>query len=86
MVTLISIMNLLPAILSAVQAVEAALPIPGAGKAKLDLVLNTVSDVYAADQQIQKALPADTLVSIVTSTITHIVACFNAFGMFKKSK
>jgi hypothetical protein len=86
MATLIAIMNLLPAILAAVQAVEAALPMPSAGKAKLDLVLGTVSDVYAADQQIQKAIPGDQLAAIVTSTVSHVVTTFNTLGLFKKAK
>jgi hypothetical protein len=86
MATLIAIMNLLPSILSAVQAVEAALPMPGAGKAKLDLVLGTVSDVYAADLQIQKAIPGDLLVGIVTGIVGKIVATFNALAVFKKTK
>ncbi|MCU1258723.1 MAG: hypothetical protein JWO80_1608 [Bryobacterales bacterium] len=86
MATLVSLLSLLPVILAAVQAVEAALPLPGAGKAKLDLVLGTVSDIYAADQQIQKQIPGDQLVSVVTSTVSHVVSCFNALGLFKKSK
>ena len=86
MSTLVSILNLLPAILAAVQAVEAAVPVPGAGKAKLDLVLGAVSDVYAADQQLQKAIPGDQLISIVGSLVSHVVANFNALGIFHKSK
>lgn len=86
MTTLFAIMNLLPAILAAVQAVETAIPMPGAGKAKLDLVMGMVTDVYAADRQIQKALPSDLLVGIVTSTIARVVAAFNALGLFNKAK
>ncbi len=84
--TLIAILNLLPAILTAVQAVEAAVPVPAAGKAKLDLVLSTVQTVYTADQQLQKQIPSDQLVGIITSTVGSIVANYNALGMFKKAK
>ncbi len=86
MSTLVAILNMLPAILGAVQAVEAAVPVQGAGKAKLDLVLGTVSQVYAADQALQKAIPGDQLLAILTSTISLVVTNFNALGMFKKSK
>lgn len=86
MSTLIAMLQLLPAIIGAVQSVEAAVPLPAAGKAKLDLVLGTVTDVYNAEQSIQKQLPSDHMVSLVTSAITRVVSAFNTLGIFKKSK
>jgi hypothetical protein len=82
---LIAILQLLPAIIGAVQSIEAAVPIPAAGKAKLDLVLGTVTDVYNTEQAIQKQLPSDKLVPLVTGAITRVVTSFNALGVFKKS-
>ncbi len=83
MAILLAVMKLLPMIIAGVQALEVAIPFPGAGKAKLDLILGTVNDVYNADQAIQKELSSSQLVSVVTSTVSRIVACFNALGIFK---
>jgi hypothetical protein len=82
--TLLAIFKLLPGILSAIQALEAAIPLPAAGKAKLDLILGTVSDVYNADQTIQKQLPGEALAGVVTSIVSRIVGTFNALGIFSK--
>ena len=85
MATLLLILRLLPTIMSVVQAIEVALPIPGAGKAKLDLVMSTVSDVYDTEQTIQKELPKDKLFQLVQSLVQRSVSTFNALGAFKKS-
>ncbi len=82
---LLFVFKLFPTVLGIVQAIESALPIPGAGKAKLDLVLNTVSDVYDTEQTVQKELPKDKLFQIVTSLIQRTVAAFNSLGVFKKT-
>ncbi len=60
------------------------MPIPSAGKAKLDLVLGTVSDVYASTQQVTPEMPLDRLMALVTQTVARVVATFNALGLFKK--
>ncbi len=83
--TLLFVLRLLPTILAAVQAIEIALPIPAAGKAKLDLVMSTVADVYATEQSIQKELPKDKLLQLVQSLVQRSVATSNALGVFKKS-
>jgi hypothetical protein len=83
--TLLVIFKLLPGILAAVQGLEVALPIPAAGKAKLDLILGIVSDVSSADQSIGKLLPGDQLVSVITSTVSRIVSAFNSLGVFNKA-
>lgn len=85
MSSLILILKLLPVILGAVQAVEMAIPVQSAGKAKLDLVLGAVSDVYASSQQIGQELPASQMTALITQTIARVVATFNALGMFKKT-
>jgi len=83
--TLFLLLKLFPVILGAVQAVEAAIPLPAAGKAKLDLVLGTVSDVYTSGQQIGIELPADRVMGLITQTVSRVVSTFNTLGIFKKS-
>ena len=90
MATLVLLLKLFPVILSTVQAVEAAIPLPTAGKAKLDLVLGTVSDVYLAGQQLSSPhagqdISIDHLLALVAQTIGRIVTTLNALGIFKKS-
>lgn len=85
MTTIIGILKLLPTLIAAVQAVEGAIPLPSSGKAKLDLVLGTVTDAYASGQQVIQEIPGDRLVSLVTQTITRVVNTFNALGLFKKT-
>jgi len=82
---LISLLQLFPTILTSVQAVEAAIPLPSAGKAKLDLVLGTVSDVYVSGQQINPQIPIATLLTFVSQTVSRVVATFNMLGIFKKT-
>ena len=40
--TLLTVLKLLPVVLSVVKAVEEAIPLPGQGKKKLDLVLDVL--------------------------------------------
>ncbi len=84
MATLLAILKLLPVIIAAVQALEVAIPMPSTGKAKLDLVLGMVTDVYSADQSIQKQMPSDQMIAIITSTVSRIVTSFNTLGLFQK--
>jgi hypothetical protein len=84
MATLLAVLKLFPVILAAVQSLEGAIPLPTAGKAKLDLVLGMISDVYSADQSIQKQLPSDPLVALITATINRLVNTFNQLGIFQK--
>ena len=86
MTTLLALLQLLPAIIGAVQSVETAVPLPASGKTKLDLVLGTVTDVYNAEESIRKQIPNDQLIGMVTSTVGRVVTTFNALGIFKKSK
>jgi hypothetical protein len=81
---LLIILNLFPAILGAIQAVEVAVPIPGAGKAKLELVMGTLTD--AAEQNLPADVSMEQLFQAVVATVSRIVATFNALGIFTKSK
>lgn len=85
MTILFAILKLFPVILAAIQAAEAAIPMPTAGKAKLDLILGMVSDVYGANATLQKEMPSDPLVALITATIGRVVSVFNALGIFKKA-
>jgi hypothetical protein len=71
---LLTILNLFPAILKAVQEVENFAPLSSNGKAKLGLVLGVITDVYA---DAGKILPQ------ITTVITRIVSFANAVGIFK---
>lgn len=85
MKTILAYLQLFPAILASVKSLEDTVPIPGAGKAKLDLILGFVQAAYNAEQSIQKEIPWSTLVEVVKGAVTAIVTAFNAIGVFKKS-
>ena len=59
------VLTLFPIILNAVKAVEDAIPLPGAGKQKLDLVLNVVKQAYDASADLSHAFSWDKLVALV---------------------
>ena len=75
MKTLITILQLLPVIIDVVKALETAIPVPGAGKEKLDTILGVVSDV---------AGNASELIPVITATIARVVSLFNRTGVFAK--
>ena len=64
----IILMQALPAIIAAVKAVEAAVPMSGAGKAKLDAVLSIVT---TAESSLSGMVPQ------ITAIITTLVGLFN---------
>jgi len=72
--TVIAILQLLPAIISAFQAVEAAIPIPQSGATKLNLVLDAILSVGNV---------AENLIPAIKTVIASIVSTFNAVGIFK---
>ena len=85
MKTLLLIMNLFPLLLSAVKAIEEAVPLPGQGKKKLDLVLDIVKSAYDAGDDLLKGFAWDKVVQVAITMITRIVASLNDLGLFKKS-
>ncbi|OFW00554.1 MAG: hypothetical protein A3G20_03685 [Acidobacteria bacterium RIFCSPLOWO2_12_FULL_59_11] len=85
MKTLLLIMNLFPLLLSAVKAIEEAVPLPGQGKKKLDLVLDIVKSAYDAGDDLLKGFAWDKVVQVAIPMITRIVASLNDLGLFKKS-
>lgn len=80
----LTILNSIPAIIGAIQTVEAALPIPQAGQQKLNLVLGLAGaafDVAQAGEEISKGQ----LLSGVETITTITVAALNAAGVFSHS-
>ena len=71
-----AILQLLPAIIAALKAIESALPEANKGAEKLALVRGIIEGV--SDD-------AKTNWPIIENAITKIVAFFNSVGIFKKS-
>jgi hypothetical protein len=85
MKTLLAALKLLPLVLSVVKAVEEAIPLPGQGQKKLDLVLAVIKSAYDASTDLAKEFSFEKLVSLVVPMINQIVALNNALGLFQKS-
>jgi len=81
----LAVFNSLPSILAAVQAVEAAIPVPNSGKHKLDLIMGaaaTAWEIAQAEQQLSK----NSTLNSVQAMVNLAVAGLNAAGVFKTSK
>jgi len=85
MKTLQLIFRLFPLLLSAAKAVEEAIPLPGQGKKKLDLVLEVLKSAYDAGDELLRSFSWNRLVEIAVPLITKIVALLNELGVFQKS-
>ena len=83
--TILTALKLLPVVIDAVKAVEAAIPLPGEGHQKLDLVLNVIKTAYDASTDLAKGFSFEKLVALVVPMINQIVALHNALGLFHKS-
>ncbi len=81
----IVILKLFPVILDAVTAVEAAIPLPGQGQQKLDLVLNVVRQAFDSSSELAASFSWDKLVAVVVPMIARIVSLSNELGLFQKS-
>jgi hypothetical protein len=84
--TLFAILKLLPLVLTAVKAVEEAIPLPGQGKKKLDLVLDILRTAYDGGQDVVREFSWEKLVTIVVPMITKIVDLHNELGLFQKTQ
>ncbi|MEK7753219.1 MAG: hypothetical protein AAB654_14945 [Acidobacteriota bacterium] len=78
-------MKLLPAVLAAVKAVEEAIPLPGQGNKKLELVLDVLKSAYDGSTDLAKQFSFEKLVALVVPMIAKIVDLHNALGLFQKS-
>ncbi|MCC6363133.1 MAG: hypothetical protein IT165_06380 [Bryobacterales bacterium] len=83
--TLLIILRIFPLVLAAVKAVEEAIPLPGQGKQKLDLVLDVIKSAYDASTELMKQFSWEKLVTLVVPMIEKIVALHNSLGLFQKS-
>ena len=83
--TFLIILRLFPLILSIVRSVEDAIPLPGQGKQKLDLVLDILKTAYEGSSSLAADFSWDKLVAIVVPMVGKIVDLHNALGLFQKS-
>jgi hypothetical protein len=78
MSTFLAYLKLVPALLEAVIAIERAVPIPGQGKAKLELIL-AIAQQLAAEI---KEIPLQALLATTGNIVTTLVSFLNAVGVF----
>lgn len=83
--TLVIILKIFPLVLAAVQAVEQAIPLPGQGNKKLELVLDVLKSAYDGSADLAKQFSWDKLVAIVVPMVGKIVDLHNELGLFAKS-
>jgi hypothetical protein len=83
MKTIVSYLQLFPNILATVQSLEASIPLPSAGKQKLDLLLSIVKTAYDAEEAVRQEIPWEKLAPLVSAAANSIVSAFNALGLFK---
>ena len=83
--TFLIILKLAPLILSIVRSVEDAIPLPGQGKQKLDLVLDILKTAYEGSSSLAADFSWDKLVAIVVPMVGKIVDLHNALGLFQRS-
>jgi len=84
--TLLVILKLLPLVLTAVRAVEEAIPLPGQGKKKLDLVIDVLRTAYDGGMEVAREFSWEKLVTIVVPMIARIVDLHNELGLFQKTQ
>ena len=84
MKTFLTVLNAFPAIIGAVQAVEAAIPIPKAGQQKMNLVLGAAGTAWEVGQIAQQINKTNWL-SAVQALTNVAVAGLNAVGVFATS-
>lgn len=85
MQTLLTYLKLFPAILAAVRALEEAIPIPAAGRQKLNLLLAMVKTAYDGEEAIRKEVPWDKIARIISDAVKTVVETFNTLGLFRHS-
>lgn len=84
MKTFLSIFNAFPAVLGAVQAVEAAVPMSNAGQQKMNLVLGAAATAWEISQA-QQQLSKNTMLNAVEALADLSVSSLNAAGVFSTS-
>jgi hypothetical protein len=84
MKTFLTVFNAFPAIIGAVQAVEAAIPMPKSGQQKLNLVLGAAGTAWEMGQIAQQMNKSNWLAAVQAMT-NVTVAALNASGVFGTS-
>jgi hypothetical protein len=85
MKTFLTIFNAFPAIIGAVQAVEAAIPIPKSGQQKMNLVLGAAGTAWEVGQIAQQISKSNWVMAVQAMT-NVTVAGLNAAGVFGGSQ
>ena len=81
MKTFLTVFNAFPAIIGAVQAVEAAIPVPKSGQQKMNLVLGAAGTAWEVGQIAQQINKSNWLAAVQAMT-NVTVAGLNAAGVF----
>lgn len=76
------VLTILPLILDAVKAIEAALPEGGKGSAKLQMIKDVLQASYSTASDISMSF--DQLWPTLEKTVTAVVTLYNSTGAFKK--
>ena len=82
--TFLAVFNAFPTILGAVQAVEAAVPIPQSGQQKMNLILGAAATAWEISQA-QQQLSKNQMLNAVSALANLAVAGLNASGVFHTS-
>lgn len=77
------VLNLLPATIEAVKAIESALPESGKGKEKLELVRVTLQSAYTVGGATVDSFAA--VWPALAAMVAGVVDLFNKIGSFKKT-
>lgn len=78
-------LTLIPQIITYIQTLESIIPIPSAGKSKLDLIIAMISSVYQTEAEIQKLIPFSEIETLIRTVATLVVSSLNSLGVFKKA-
>lgn len=76
------VLSLLPALIDAIKAIEAAFPASGQGSLKLELVRSIVEQAYNAG--IGALAKFEDIWPVLQKTIASLVTFMNTSGVFKK--
>lgn len=76
------VLALLPAVIDAVKAIEAAYPAAGQGALKLDLVRGILQNAYDAGTGV--TVKFDELWPVLQNTVASVVGFMNSAGLFRK--
>ena len=83
--TLLISLRIFPVVLAAVQAVEQAIPLPGKGTKKLELVLDVLKSGFDGSADLATQISWGKLVTVVVPMIARIVELNNELGLFAKA-